>query len=231
MKQDGIILNCDCMQYMKNMSNNSVQMILTDIPYNEAHKKSNGLRDLDKKEEDQLNFDLQEFVKECCRVCKGAIYIFCGGKQLSYIIEYLEDENFGIIRFCACCKKNPSPLNGQHFWLSAMELCVAAKRRRTKFNYSCKKNWWPFAVERGKLIKTQKRLELIEHILLASSDPGDIVFDPCAGSMTTGHACLKNNRKFICTEIDKERFKKGKKRLNAFNPDANIEHQELNKSP
>lgn len=48
MKTDTII-NGDCISIMSDMSDNSVDLTLTDIPYNEVNRSSNGLRVLDKK--------------------------------------------------------------------------------------------------------------------------------------------------------------------------------------
>lgn len=42
------IYNTDCMQLMSSMSNNSVDTILTDIPYDSINRPSNGLRNLNK---------------------------------------------------------------------------------------------------------------------------------------------------------------------------------------
>ena len=49
---------------------------------------------------------------------------------------------------------------------------------------------------------TQKPLELLERIVLASTSEGDIILDPFTGSSTTGLAAVKHGRKFI--GIDKE---------------------------
>lgn len=49
---------------------------------------------------------------------------------------------------------------------------------------------------------TQKPLELLERIILASTEPNAIVLDPFSGSSTTGLAAVKHGRKFI--GIDKE---------------------------
>ncbi|MYB35733.1 MAG: site-specific DNA-methyltransferase, partial [Gammaproteobacteria bacterium] len=51
---------------------------------------------------------------------------------------------------------------------------------------------------------TQKPLELIDRILLASSNEGDLVFDPFMGSCSTGLSALQNNRKFVGCEMNKE---------------------------
>ena len=61
---------------------------------------------------------------------------------------------------------------------------------------------------------TQKPLAILERIVLASSNPGDLVLDFFAGSGTTGAACLKHGRRFLLVddnpaamEVMTERFK------------------------
>jgi site-specific DNA-methyltransferase (adenine-specific) len=49
---------------------------------------------------------------------------------------------------------------------------------------------------------TQKPLDLLDRLLLASTNPGDVVLDPFTGSGTTGVAALRHDRAFI--GIDKE---------------------------
>lgn len=48
---------------------------------------------------------------------------------------------------------------------------------------------------------TQKPLELVSMYVTESSNPGDIVLDPFAGSLTTGIAALNNGRHFVGSEI------------------------------
>jgi len=67
----------DCLLEMKGMLNNSVDFILTDIPYNVVSRQSNGLRNLDKENADILTFDLKKFLDEVYRITKNSICIFC----------------------------------------------------------------------------------------------------------------------------------------------------------
>lgn len=53
----------DCMKYMSQI-NEGVNLTLTDIPYGEVNRDSNGLRNLDKENADIMTFDLQEFLTE-----------------------------------------------------------------------------------------------------------------------------------------------------------------------
>lgn len=56
-------------------------------------------------------------------------------------------------------------------------------------------------------------IQLMERIILLTTQEGDIVFDPFMGSGTTGVAALKNNRRFIGCEFDKKYFDIAKDRL------------------
>ena len=51
---------------------------------------------------------------------------------------------------------------------------------------------------------TQKPLELLERIILASTNENDLILDPFCGSSTTGIAANKLNRKYIGIDNSKE---------------------------
>lgn len=61
---------------------------------------------------------------------------------------------------------------------------------------------------------TQKPIALLERIVLASSNPGDTVLDPFAGSFTTGAVAVASGRKFLGIEVNSEYVKMGLRRLN-----------------
>ena len=64
---------------------------------------------------------------------------------------------------------------------------------------------------------TQKPEKLLERIIKASSNPGDVVFDPFAGSFTTGAVARKLGRKSISIDIEPEFYKIGLRRLKIAN--------------
>ena len=51
---------------------------------------------------------------------------------------------------------------------------------------------------------TQKPMEILERIILASSNEWDLILDPFSWSWTTGLAAVKYNRKYIWIEKEKE---------------------------
>ena len=61
----------------------------------------------------------------------------------------------------------------------------------------------PYEKEFGKH-PTQKPLELLRRIILASTNKGDLILDPFAGSSTTGIMALELERKFIGIDLEKE---------------------------
>lgn len=60
---------------------------------------------------------------------------------------------------------------------------------------------------------TQKPVVLMERIILASSNPGDVVLDPFSGTFTTSFVAKKWGRKSIGIEIEEEYVKIGLRRL------------------
>jgi site-specific DNA-methyltransferase (adenine-specific) len=93
-----------------------------------------------------------------------------------------------MVRQCVWRKTNPSPANGQHMWLSSMENCIFAKRRKTPFYAHCKSSVWDYPVGRSKIHPTQKPLDLFKYLIGSSTVEGDIVLDTCIGSGTTAVA-------------------------------------------
>ena len=59
----------------------------------------------------------------------------------------------------------------------------------------------------------QKPIALLEHLIKIASNEGDVVFDPFMGVGSAGVAALKNGRRYIGIEIEKEYFEASNKRI------------------
>lgn len=199
------LLHGDCLELMKEIPLQSIELVCTDIPYGVCTRKDNGLRNLNKSKADTETFSLTDFLSEVNRVTKGSVYIFCASEQLSEIRSTLVEMGF-TTRVCVWEKSNPSPMNGQHIWLSGLELCVYGRRKGATFNERCKNTVFRHPCGRNKLHPTQKPVELLERFVLASTNPGDTVLDPCMGSGSTGVAYVNTNRRFVGMELDREYF-------------------------
>lgn len=100
---------------MQGMSDNSVDLTLTDIPYGEVNRADNGLRNLNRGLADVITFDIQEFLTQVYRVSNSTINIFCGQEQFSDIFTFFSEkqkQNKGTVRQIIWQKSNPCPMNG-----------------------------------------------------------------------------------------------------------------------
>lgn len=207
------LLHGDCLELMKDIPDNSVNFCLTDIPYNAVNRQSNGLRNLDKGKADIITFDLQSFLKEVIRVTNNSICIFCGKEQFSEIYNFFANQN-GTVRPIVWEKSNPSPMNGQYIYLSGVELAVWFKKSGAKtFNAHCKNTIFKYPNGKSKLHPTEKNYNLLKDLVLDNTNVGDIIFDPCMGSGSTGVAALNTGRNFIGIEIDEIYFNIAKQRI------------------
>ncbi|QMU56677.1 MAG: site-specific DNA-methyltransferase [Candidatus Mycalebacterium zealandia] len=127
-------------------------------------------------------------------------------------------------------KPNPPPnLSCRYFTHSTETVIWAAKNEKSKHNFHYKemrqencgkqmKTVWNMKApgkEEKKFGKhpTQKPSSLLERIILASTNPNDLIFDPFAGSSTTGVAAVTNKRKFVGCELETNYIKTSTKRL------------------
>ena len=112
-----------------------------------------------------------------------------------------------------------------------IEAKTGAKRKLIDYRknpprpYNVKKlpgNVWDFSRVRYKMQEyenhpTQKPESLLERIIKVSSNVGDIVFDPFAGSFTTGSVARKLGRKNISIDMNEDYYKIGLRRLEITN--------------
>jgi len=214
------IYNIDCMEAFLKMPDNSVDMILTDIPYGEVNRygnedvDNNDIRQFHKGKADMVTFNVAEFVKQCARVCSGNVYIFCGTEQVSEIRRTFVELGLST-RHCVWEKTNPSPTNGQYMWLSNIENCIYAKKSGSVHNEFCKGAVWRYPTTKSDIHPTQKPIKLFRYLINASSNESMTILDPCIGSGTTAIACMDMGRNFIGFELDKEYFDLANERIQA----------------
>ena len=206
----------DCLNLMQDLETNSIDMILTDIPYDMVNRPSNGLRVLDKGNADILTFDLEKFLVEVDRICKGTVVIFCGVNQVSEIYKYFAEKQAngkGTVRQLIWEKTNPSPMNGEHIYLSGIENAIWFKKRGGTFNARCKNTVFKHPCGRSKLHPTEKNHKLLAELIEDNSNVGDTILDPCCGSGS--HLLVANElgRNALGFELDEKYFGIAKERL------------------
>lgn len=201
------------------VSDDAIDLTLTDIPYGMGNMKSNGLRKLDKGKADIPTFDIADFLENVYRITKGTIIIFCGQGQLSQIFNFFlekQKKHKGTVRQLVYEKSNPSPMNGDYIYLSGIENAIWFKKHGGTFNAHCKSNVFKYPCGRSKLHPTEKNHGLLKELILDNSNEGDLVFDPCAGSGSHLIVAKENNRNFLGTELDANYYNLAKERIESL---------------
>ncbi len=180
--------------------------------------------------DEDLEFHIR-WINACRRVLKpnGTIWI-SGTYHSIYACGYaLQKSNFKILNDICWYKPNASPnMTCRYFTASHETLLWAKKEEKAKhtFNYETMKNgsWGNDKIKKpNKQMRsvweipttkasektfgkhpTQKPLELLRRIILASTNKNDLILDPFTGSSTTGIMALGLERKFIGIDIEKE---------------------------
>ena len=215
--------NMDCMIGLDLIDDNSIDLFLTDIPYDGVNKSEKirigtPIRKTGKGKADVITFDLKMFLEKAYQKTKGTMVIFCGINQVSEIFNFFSDKQVlggGTPRQLIWHKTNPSPMNGEYVYLSATENAVVFRKHGATFNARCKHNVLEFPTGSSEMHPTEKNHSLLADIIADNSNENDLIVDACAGSGSTLLMAHKMNRKFIGFELDENYYKLAKKRLDA----------------
>src|SRR3954468_1853814 len=171
----------------------------------------------------------------------GAIWVIGSYHNIFRVGAILQDLGFWILNDVIWRKVNPMPnFRGRRFTNAHETLIWAAKSREQKsytFNYEAMKalndelqmrSDWNLPICSGgerlkdeagaKAHSTQKPEALLHRVILASSNPGDVVLDPFFGSGTTGAVAKRLGRRFIGIERDATYVKLAQTRIDAVRP-------------
>ena len=202
----------DCLEILPQLP--KVDAVVVDIPYGEVNRASSGLRNLDRGAADVPTFSLLDAVTRGNAACSGSIYVWCGTEQVSELRRGFVDVGM-TTRMCGWEKTNPSPMNGEHLWLSSFECCVFGRKSHAYFAPKCQSPIWRGPVARNQQHPTEKPVWLMKIAVEASVPVDGTALDFCSGSGTTGIACIRLGRKFIGIEIEPKYFEIAKKRIQA----------------
>ena len=223
----------DCLERMKEIPSGSVDLVLTDPPYNiskdscflkgknPAKKGDVFLIKHDFGEWDRQPLDFNILFSEFNRVLKkgGTVLIFYDIWKLQDLKTSAENFNFKQPRVCCWVKNNPVPLNSDKNYLSnACEYFVTfVKSGKGVFNSKYDNGLYNYPICHGKERTehpTQKPVILMSELILKHSNKDNVILDMFMGSGSTGVACLNTNRKFIGIEMDANYYEIACDRLN-----------------
>jgi site-specific DNA-methyltransferase (adenine-specific) len=231
MPQKCDLYNLDCLEFLKKIPDNSVDLVLTDPPYLISRKTgflaSKGEKTIERfkmsyefGEWDEKQLDLKSILSEIHRILKptGTSIIFYDLWKIQELKEEYEANKFKQIRFLEWVKTNPVPINSKiNYLTNAREVAVLAiKKSKPTFNSEYDNGIYSYPIYHGKdrFHPTQKSVDLFSDLVKKHSNIGDIVCDPFAGSSTTAISCIRNERSFIGTEISEEYYQKSLERIN-----------------
>lgn len=187
---------------LRQLPDGCVDAVVTDPPYNAINRATSGLRSLDKGLADSAPIDIPALVTEFWRVGRESFYVWCSAEQVSYWTWEFRNRG-ATTRAGVWWKTNPSPMNGENLWLSAVELCVFARKPKATFNLHCVHPVWREPVESGDIDHpTPKPVSLMRRQLVASMPAGGVVLDPFAGSGSTGVAAVDSGYRFVGIDND-----------------------------
>jgi len=211
----------DCLDVLKGLADNSVDLAIIDPPYQLDDKPSGNtsLKYIHKHNDGIFSdicdgFDLA-VLKQLKRLMpKFNAFIFCSNNQLLDLMQFAKQNN------CYCTmlgwhKYNSVPFaNGT--WRQDAEWILHIREGGATFQggASLKSKITRLPSEISKYgHPTEKPLDLIKKYMLVGSNEGDTVLDRFMGSGTTGHAAIQLKRKFIGVELRADYFAIAKKRI------------------
>lgn len=234
-----MLYNDDCLKIMKDLQNDSIDMIFADPPYflsNGGLTIKNGkIAPVYKGEWDVAsnydNIDTFTFkwLEESFRILKngGTIWISSTSHNIFSIQKSLKDLGFKIINIIIWHKSDPPPLIYKNKFQFSYEFIIWASKGKNKcFNYNemykiANKEMhdvWeiPAVTKEEKTFgyhPTQKPERLLERIILCSTNVNDMILDPFMGSGTTGIVATRLKRRFTGIEREKKYFVIAKNRI------------------
>jgi site-specific DNA-methyltransferase (adenine-specific) len=182
----------------------------------------------------------RQWLKECRRVLKdnGTIWVIGTYHNIFRLGTILQDLGYWILNDVIWVKTNPMPnFLGVRFTNAHETLIWAKKDEKSKytFNYhgmkgfnrdkQMRSDWWLLShaagaerlkVDGKKAHSTQKPESLLYRVLLAATNPGDVVLDPFFGSGTTGAVAKKLHRQWVGIEKEAEYVAVAQARIDAI---------------
>ena len=222
------LINGNNLDVLSDIPDNSIDLILTDPPYNISRK--NNFESLNRAGIDfgdwDKNADLFTWIDKVPRIVKkgASIIIFNGWRNLNGIAERLEKNGFVVKDIIRWEKTNPMPRNRDRRYIVDYEFAIWAVEKHNKWIFNRQSSTYdrseikmPIASRAEKKFgahPTQKPVKLMEEFVMRHTNNNAIVLDPFMGSGSTGVAAINTNRDFIGIELDQTYFKIAENRIN-----------------
>ncbi len=233
----------NCLELLKEIPENSIDLVLTDPPYNLANFMDNRATNLaamrpnffgsagwDEFTASEWEEAMDLLFKELHRVLKprGAAVIFMSFMRMETLIRLSEKNMFYYKTIGAWHKKNPMPrnmnlqfVNSVEGWLYLINLESKSTKKSTTFNNNgeCLHDFIESSLTPKSECKygrhpTQKPISVFKHFIEVLTNPGDTVLDPFMGSGTAAIAAMATGRNSIGIELSDAYFELACKNVN-----------------
>lgn len=225
------LLNGDCLELLKTIPDKSIDLVVTDPPYQIDNTTAGGQSNLAKSIQ-KMNNEIEAnkltkgfnvlVLRELVRTMKKInCYIWCNGKQIPMYIDYFVNKLGCVFDIIIWNKINAMPLFNNKY-LTDKEYCLYFRKggycNPQSYDKAKTVYYQPINIKDKRQYghPTIKPLNIITNLIENSSNENDIVLDPFMGSGTTGVACKNLNRNFIGIELDKNYFEIAKKRIDTL---------------
>ena len=241
MKYEANNIYCvDSYEAIKDIPDKSIDLILTDPPYDIKHTEGGGM--LKEKRlvslftdlrENELNIGIRdEILDEWCRVMKKInIYIWCNKTLIPKLMDYFVNKKGCMFDIIVWNKVNAIPLCGSKY-LTDCEYCLYFHETlKLNTTYDTAKTVYvqPINIDDKRLFRHPncKPINILRNLIFNSSNEGDIVLDTFLGSGSTAVAAKELNRRYIGFEYNPEFYQIAVDRLNGI---SQSEKKENNKT-
>ena len=208
------LYNDDCLNVLKGVDDNSIDLIVTDPPYEVITGGRNGgvkgkpsgiLTENKQLMKSIPNPEL--WLSECFRVMKDGthIYVMTNTLNLTNYLNIINGVGFKLHNLLVWNKNNTTP---NRWYMKNCEYVIFARKGFAKsINNPSSQTVHNFDnIIGNKQHPTEKPVELMKLYVENSSQVGDTVLDPFMGVGSTGVACKELGRNFIGVELDKQYF-------------------------
>ena len=221
------LINGNNLEAFSEIPDNSVDLVLTDPPYNISQKnnfETMNRQSIDFGEWDK-NADILTWLTLLDRIVKknGSVVIFNAWRNVADIADVLDANGFETKDLIRWVKDNPMPRNRDRRYVDDFEQAVWAVKKRGKWAFNRLNDTYDRPLIMSGLTPkseksfgnhpTQKPIAVMTELLMRHSNPGDVVLDPFMGSGSTGVACVNTNRDFIGIELDETYFEIAENRI------------------
>lgn len=203
----------DALKHLPLIPDKSVDLILTDPPYGQDYstgRQKRTVRKTTRIANDAGELDVASLMREFDRIAKPAshCYIFTSWKTID--LWKKEFERYFVLKNILIWSKDNHTAGDLHWsYAQSYEMILFGMKGRKRLHGRRDRDsvYYPKIKSHQQAHLLQKPEPLIEFLIGKSSNPGDVVLDPFAGSGTVGACCVRGRRSSIQFEID-SRYKR-----------------------